>query len=116
MRASLFVLLTAGTAATTKPAVRRAVRYRGGETAQKKTLDDFLRHLGDGELEAVWEKAPKPQPPGAGDIQAGLSKAKELSAQNRNVLRVSDAEYRRITARGMATLREKPSHGKAKPG
>ena len=41
MRASLFVLLTAGTAATTNPAVPRAVRYRGGETAQKKTLDDF---------------------------------------------------------------------------
>ena len=59
MRASLFVLLTAGTTATTNPAVPRAVRYRGGETAQKKTLDDFLRHLGDGELATVWEKTPK---------------------------------------------------------
>ena len=59
MRSSLFVLLAAGAAATTNPAVPRAVRYRGGETAQKKTLDDFLRHLGDGELEAVWEKSPK---------------------------------------------------------
>ena len=59
MRASLFVLLTASTAATTNPAVPRAVRYRGGETAQKKTLDDFLRHLGGGELATVWEKTPK---------------------------------------------------------
>ena len=59
MRASLIVLLTAGTAATTNPAAQRAVRYRGGETAHKKTLDEFLRHLGGGELEAVWEKAPK---------------------------------------------------------
>ena len=61
MRASLsvaLVLLTAGTAATTKSAARR-VRYRGGETAQRKTLDDFLRHLGDGELATVWEKTPK---------------------------------------------------------
>ena len=59
MRASLIVLLTAGTAATTNPAAQRAVRYRGGETAQKKTLDDFLRHLGGGELATVWEKTPK---------------------------------------------------------
>ncbi|CAH0365607.1 unnamed protein product [Pelagomonas calceolata] len=58
MRASLFVLLTAGTTATTNPAVPRAV-HRGGETAQKKTLDDFLRHLGDGELATVWEQTPK---------------------------------------------------------
>ena len=59
MRSSLFVLLAAGAAATTNPAVPRAVRYRGGETAQKKTLDDFLRHLGGGELATVWEKTPK---------------------------------------------------------
>ena len=59
MRSSLFVLLAAGAAATTNPAVPRAVRHRGGETAHKKTLDDFLRHLGDGELATVWEKTPK---------------------------------------------------------
>ena len=47
------------TAATTKRSAARRVRYRGGETAQKKTLDDFLRHLGDGELATVWEKTPK---------------------------------------------------------
>ena len=47
------------TAATTKRSAARRVRYRGGETAQKKTLDDFLRHLGGGELATVWEKTPK---------------------------------------------------------
>ena len=54
--AQLAVAATAAT--TTKRSAARRVRYRGGETAQKKTLDDFLRHLGDGELATVWEKSP----------------------------------------------------------
>ena len=58
MRLLCVQLALVATAATTKSAARR-VRYRGGETAQKKTLDDFLRHLGGGQLEAVWEKTPK---------------------------------------------------------
>ena len=59
MRLLCAQLAVAATAATTKRSAARRVRYRGGETAQKKTLDDFLRHLGDGELATVWEKTPK---------------------------------------------------------
>ena len=54
--AQLALVVTSAT--TTKRSAARRVRYRGGETAQKKTLDDFLRHLGGGELATVWEKTP----------------------------------------------------------
>ena len=57
--AQLAVLVVTTRATTTKYSATRRIRYRGGETAQKKTLDDFLRHLGDGELATVWEKTPK---------------------------------------------------------
>ena len=57
--AQLAALVVTTATTTTKRSAARRVRYRGGETAQKETLDDFLRHLGGGELEAVWEKSPK---------------------------------------------------------
>ena len=57
--AQLAALLVTTASTTTKYSAARRIRYRGGETAQKKTLDDFLRHLGDGELATVWEKSPK---------------------------------------------------------
>ncbi len=57
--AQLAALVVTTATTTTKRSAARRVRYRGGETAQKKTLDDFLRHLGGGELATVWEKSPK---------------------------------------------------------
>jgi hypothetical protein len=57
--AQLAALVVTTAATTTQCTARRTVRYRGGQTAQKKTLDDFLRHLGGGELATVWEKTPK---------------------------------------------------------
>ena len=55
----LCALVVTTAATTTKRSAARRIRNLGGETAQKKTLDDFLRHLGGGELATVWEKSPK---------------------------------------------------------